>query len=103
MGEFMVILSALAAHFWIALLAVSTMLLSAGYSLYLVRNVFYGKVSDSQSLSLVDVSFIEKVPLFIFVALIFTIGLYPNAIVRTSEESLRGLVLDATRYKVGQR
>ena len=102
-GEFMVILSSLAAHFWIALLAVSTMLLSAGYSLYLVRNVFYGKVSDSQSLSLVDVSFIEKVPLFIFVALIFTIGLYPNAIVRTSEESLRGLVLDATRYKVGQR
>lgn len=99
-GEFMIVVSAMAAHFWVACFAVVTMLLSAAYSLYLVRNVFYGKVSGSHALTLMDVSYFEKVPLFMFVVLIFMIGLYPNSIVRTSEESLRGLVLDATRYKV---
>src|SRR5579862_7201846 len=41
-GEFMVIMSAFQTHFWVALLAALTLLLSASYTLWMYKRVFFG-------------------------------------------------------------
>src|SRR5260370_41037524 len=40
-GEFMVILSAFQAHFWIAFVAALTLILASGYTLWMYQRVFF--------------------------------------------------------------
>lgn len=42
-GEFMVIMSAMQNNFWIALIAASSLIFGAAYSLWMVKRVFYGE------------------------------------------------------------
>ncbi|EIJ42765.1 proton-translocating NADH-quinone oxidoreductase, chain M [Beggiatoa alba B18LD] len=45
-GEFLVILSAFKANFWIAFLAATTLILGAAYTLWMVKRVIFGKVHN---------------------------------------------------------
>lgn len=91
-GEFFIIFAALAANFWIAVCAVLTMVISAAYSLNLVRHVFYGRVTNTDALSLMDIGGFEKLPLILLAGMIFFIGMYPGFVMSTVAHSLEGVL-----------
>src|SRR6202048_15787 len=55
-GEYLVIISAFKASFWYSLLAATTLVLSAVYSLWLVKRVIYGPVGNDRVGTLEDVT-----------------------------------------------
>jgi NADH-quinone oxidoreductase subunit M len=92
-GEFMVILSAFKASFWITFTAALTLVIGAAYTLWMYKRVFFGKIVNERVATLVDVSRLEQ---FIFVLLvipIFLIGLYPKPLLAVFHTSI-GHVLE---------
>ena len=55
-GEFMVILAAFRADFWFAVLAATTLILGAAYSLWMVKRVVLGKVASDAVAALQDIN-----------------------------------------------
>ena len=55
-GEFMVILSAFKANFWIAFFAATTLILGAAYTLWMVKRVVYGPVANDHVAHLTDLN-----------------------------------------------
>ncbi|MBT8118031.1 MAG: NADH-quinone oxidoreductase subunit M, partial [Gammaproteobacteria bacterium] len=55
-GEFMVILASFKANFWFALLAATTLILGAAYSLWMVKRVIFGEVANDKVKELQDVN-----------------------------------------------
>ena len=97
-GEFFIIFSTMAANFWIAACAVLTMVISAAYSLNLVRHVFYGRVTNTDALALIDIDGFEKLPLLLLAGIILFIGIYPGFILTIVEHAIHG-VLQLSMYR----
>ena len=55
-GEFMVILAAVKANFWIGFLAATTLILGAAFTLWMYKRVWYGAVGNAHVAALKDVS-----------------------------------------------
>ena len=55
-GEFLVILASFKASFWYSLLAGTTLVLSAVYSLWLVKRVIFGPVANERVAALQDLN-----------------------------------------------
>ena len=53
-GEWMVILGAVKFNFWIAALAATTMIWGAGYTLWMVKRVYFGPIANDNVRKLVD-------------------------------------------------
>ena len=98
-GEFLVIFASSAASFWIALAAVSTMVLSAAYSLGLVKQVFYGRVINMELLSVMDVAWAEKGLLTVLCVLIAYVGIAPQGILSMTDHALKTL-LEQSHYQL---
>jgi NADH-quinone oxidoreductase subunit M len=79
-GEFMVIMSAMQNNFWIALIAASSLIFGAAYSLWMVKRVFYGPPRNQKISALKDISWREFSILSILAVLIITVGVYPKII-----------------------
>jgi NADH-quinone oxidoreductase subunit M len=79
-GEFMVIMSAMQNNFWIALIAATSLVFGAAYSLWMVKRVFYGEARNQKIKALVDISWREFFILSVLAILIIAIGVYPKII-----------------------
>lgn len=78
-GEFMIILSAFRAHFWIAFFAASTLILGAAYTLWMYKRVFFGPViADSGVERLKDISGSYKLVFGLLAIGVLWIGVYPG-------------------------
>ena len=55
-GEFMVILAAFKANFWIAFLAATTLIIGAAYTLWMVKRVIFGEVTNENVEKLEDLN-----------------------------------------------
>ena len=77
-GEFMVILAALKANFWVAFIAATTLIFGAAYTLWMVKRVFYGEVANHHVAELKDLSKREFLILGILAALVLGFGVYPK-------------------------
>ena len=90
-GEFMVIMSAIANNFWIALAAAMTVIISAAYTLGMVKRVFYGPVAHESLATLTDINRSEKFWLSFLAAGVLYLGFFPETMlqyVHTSSQSL---------------
>jgi NADH-quinone oxidoreductase subunit M len=76
-GEFLVILGAVKVNFWYALIAASTLITGAAYTLWLVKRVFYGVVSNDHVAHMSDITLREKVIFSILAICILGMGVYP--------------------------
>lgn len=76
-GEFLVILSAFKANVGYALLAASTLVLGAAYTLSMVRNVLFGPVRSNAIAGLQDVHSIEKWVLGLLAIVVIGLGCWP--------------------------
>jgi NADH-quinone oxidoreductase subunit M len=79
-GEFMVIMSAFKANFWVAFIAGLTLILSASYTLWMVKRVFFGPVANEHVAVFRDLNWIEIVNYSLLAAGVFLLGLYPEPV-----------------------
>ena len=99
-GEFMVILSALHADFWIAFLAATTLVLGAAYSLWLVKRVVFGKVANEEVARLQDLNPREFVVLGALAVAVLALGLWPGPLLDVMGPSVDQLIQHVTISKL---
>jgi NADH-quinone oxidoreductase subunit M len=76
-GEFMVILGAMKFNFWIALLAATTLVFGAAYTLWMYKRVIFGEVGNPQVAGLSDANGRELLVLGLLAVAVLWLGLYP--------------------------
>ena len=90
-GEFFVILASFKASIWYALLAGTTLVLGAAYTLWMVKRVLYGEVANEQVAALQDLGRREFVVLGILAFAVLLLGLWPAPLVDAMAATLQGL------------
>ena len=91
-GEFMVILASFKANFWIAALASLTLILGAGYTLWMVKRVIFGEVANEQVAALTDINTREIWMLALLAAFVLLLGLWPDLLADVMHASVENLV-----------
>ena len=77
-GEWMVILAATKANFWIGLLAATALVLGASYTLWMVKRVYLGPVANDDVKALKDINAREFLMLGLLAAAVLYMGIYPK-------------------------
>jgi NADH-quinone oxidoreductase subunit M len=98
-GEFMIIIAAMHANFWVALLAGSTLVIAAGYTLWMYKRVFFGEVISEKVAALGDIG---KFEIFIFgmlAAAVLFIGFYPQWLLEILHSSVGHLLTESLQFK----
>jgi NADH-quinone oxidoreductase subunit M len=90
-GEFMVIVAAFQSHPLIAFVAALTLILGAGYTLWLVKRVMYGEVGNSHVAAMKDINGREALVLGVFAAGVLLIGVWPRPLTDLMEPSIAQL------------
>ena len=91
-GEFLILLGAFRANPAYAAWAAGGVVLSAVYLLWMYQRVMHGPVGSAVPARLPEIGGRELVLFLPLLALIFWIGLYPNALLRRSEASILAIV-----------
>jgi len=94
-GEFMVIMSAFQTHFWVAAAASLTLILSASYTLWMYKRVFFGPVGNEHVAAFSDITWTEKVNYILLTAGVFFVGLYPQPIINVLRVTVGHLLLQS--------
>jgi NADH-quinone oxidoreductase subunit M len=77
-GEWMVILGTVKFDFWIAAIAATTMIWGAGYTLWMVKRVYFGAPANDDVRGLADLDRREFVMLGLLAVAVLALGLYPK-------------------------
>ena len=99
-GEFMVILAAFQANFWYAFLAATTLILGAGYSLWMVKRVIFGEVSNDNVAELQDLNQREFMMLGVLAIIVLGIGLWPAPLIDVMDASVEHLLTQVLQSKL---
>ncbi len=99
-GEFMVILASFKANFWFALLAATTLILGAAYSLWMVKRVVFGDVANDNVSKLQDINGREFVILASLAAVVLLFGLWPAPLVEIMHASVDNLLAHVSVSKL---
>jgi NADH-quinone oxidoreductase subunit M len=99
-GEFMVILGAVQFNFWVALIAATTLILGAAYSLWMYKRVVFGAVANDQVRALKDIDAREWSMLSLLAIAVLVMGLWPRPVTDVSEASVRALLQHVAVSKV---
>ncbi len=91
-GEFMVILSAFKANFWYALIAATTLILGAAYTLWMVKRVMFGQVANDNVAKLQDLSGREVIILGTLAVAVLLFGLWPAPLLDVMRPTVENLV-----------
>jgi NADH-quinone oxidoreductase subunit M len=99
-GEFMVILASFSANPWIALFAAFTLIIGAGYTLWMVKRVLWGDVGNAHVAEMKDINGRETFVLAAFAALVLAIGIWPEPLVHLMDSSVTQLVQQLAVHKI---
>jgi NADH-quinone oxidoreductase subunit M len=77
-GEWMVILGTVKLNFWLGMLAASTMILGAAYTLWMYKRVYFGKVTNDNVRALKDINAREFFMLAVLAVATMLMGVYPK-------------------------
>jgi NADH-quinone oxidoreductase subunit M len=99
-GEFMVILGAVKYNFWIGLLAATTLILGAAYSLWMYKRVVFGEVANDDVKKLTDVNSREFMMLGALAILVMAMGLYPKPFTDVLQVSVDALLQHVAQSKL---
>ncbi|TAA20002.1 NADH-quinone oxidoreductase subunit M [Pseudoxanthomonas winnipegensis] len=99
-GEFMVILASFQKHPYIAFIAALTLIIGAGYTLWLVKRVLYGEVANSHVAELTDINWREALVLGVFAAGTLALGVYPKPLTDLLEPSIAQLAMQLATSKL---
>lgn len=99
-GEFMVILGAVKFNFWIGLLAATALIFGAAYSLWLVKRVVFGAVSNKHVAELSDLSTREFFMLGLLAIAVIVMGVYPAPFTDVMQTSVSDLLKHVAISKI---
>jgi len=91
-GEWMVILGTVKANFWLAALAASTLVFGAAYTLWMVKRVYFGAVTNDDVRTLTDINARETVMLGLLAVAVLWMGVYPKPFTDTMHVSVTELL-----------
>lgn len=92
-GEFMVVMSAFQSHFWVAFFAATTLVLSASYTLWMYKRVFFGPVGNQYVAGFKDITWVEKTNFILLAAGVFFLGLYPQPLINVLHVTIGHLLI----------
>ena len=91
-GEFMVILASFAMNPWVAAGAAFTLIIGAAYTLYLVKRVIWGDVTNEHVAKLKDINPREALVLGLFAAGVLILGVWPEPLTHLMDASVKHIV-----------
>ncbi|HWD22559.1 MAG TPA: NADH-quinone oxidoreductase subunit M [Burkholderiales bacterium] len=91
-GEFMVILGAMKANFWLAFLAATTLVWGASYTLWMYKRVIFGAVANPHVAALKDLNSREVIVLSLLAAAVLFMGVYPLPFTEVMHASVNELL-----------
>jgi len=77
-GEWMVILATVKVNFWLALLAATSLILGAAYTLWMVKRVYFGPVTNDHVRVLKDINAREYLMLGLLAVAVLWMGIHPK-------------------------
>jgi NADH-quinone oxidoreductase subunit M len=99
-GEFMVILGAVQTNFWIGMLAATALVFGAAYSLWLVKRVIFGAVTNHHVAELIDLNKREFFMLGLLAVAVLVMGLWPAPITDAMQVSVSDLLRQVANSKL---
>jgi NADH-quinone oxidoreductase subunit M len=99
-GEWMVILGAVKVNFWIAMLAATTLVFGAAYTLWMVKRVYFGEVANADVKALEDINGREFAMLGLLAAAVLAMGLYPKPFTDVMNVSVAELLAHVAQPKL---
>ncbi|NNM81997.1 MAG: NADH-quinone oxidoreductase subunit M [Burkholderiales bacterium] len=99
-GEFMVILGAMKANFWLAFGAATTLVFGAAYTLWMFKRVIFGAIANSHVAELADISGREFLFLAILAIGVLGMGLYPLPVSELMHASVSDLLAHVAHSKL---
>ncbi len=77
-GEWMVILGAVQANFWVGVLAASALIFGAAYSLWMFKRVYLGPVANEDVKGLTDIGKREFLVMSVLAVMVLYMGIHPK-------------------------
>jgi NADH-quinone oxidoreductase subunit M len=99
-GEFLVILGAFQANFWIAFLAATTLIFGAAYSLWMYKRVIFGGVQKAAVEKLEDANRREVLFLTLLAMAVLAMGVWPAPLLDVMHVSVDELLRQASATKI---
>lgn len=91
-GEFMVILATIQVNFWWAVLASTTLIFGAAYTLWMVKRVYFGEIANSHVAELKDINAREFLILAVLAFMVLAMGLYPAPVTEMTHATVSQLL-----------
>jgi NADH-quinone oxidoreductase subunit M len=99
-GEWMVILGTVKTSFWLAALAATTLVFGAGYTLWMVKRVYFGDVANAEVKALTDLDAREMAVLSMLAIAVLWMGVYPKPITDVMNVSVGELLKHVAQPKL---
>jgi len=99
-GEWMVILGTVKVNFWIAAAAATTLIWGAGYTLWMVKRVYFGAVANAEVAALPDLDRREFTMLAIVAVAVLAMGVYPKPFTDVMHTSVVELLRHSSVSKI---
>ena len=99
-GEWMVILGAVKANFWIGLAAATALIFGAAYTLWMFKRVYLGPVGNSHVKELTDIGSREFLILSLLAIAVLAMGLYPRPFTDVMANSVAELLKHVALQKL---
>ncbi|QNH13237.1 NADH-quinone oxidoreductase subunit M [Xanthomonas sp. GW] len=99
-GEFMVLMASFQTHPLLAVGAGTTLVITAAYTLWLYRRVFFGEVANAHVAELKDINGREALVLGVFAVGVLVLGLYPKPLTDLMEPSIAKLAAQIATSKL---
>jgi len=99
-GEFMVIMGAMKAGFWIAFAAATTLIFGAAYTLWMYKRVIFGAVANDHVAKLADLNPREFLVLALLAAAVLMMGIWPLPFTEVMHASVDGLLRHVALPKI---
>ena len=91
-GEWMVILGAVKANFWLGFAAASALIFGAAYTLWMFKRVYLGPVTNDDVKSLTDINSREFLMLALLAIAVLAMGVYPKPFTDVMDPSVAELL-----------
>jgi NADH-quinone oxidoreductase subunit M len=98
-GEFMVIMGAMKANYWIAFAAATTLVFGAAYTLWMYKRVIFGAVANHHVAELKDLNGREFLVLGLLAAAVLIMGVYPLPFTEVMHASVNDLLRHVAQPK----
>ncbi len=99
-GEWMVILGTVKLNFWLGLLAATTLVFGAAYTLWMVKRVYFGEAANAEVKALADVNRREFWMLGLLAAAVLAMGVYPKPFTDVMHQSVTELLAHVAASKL---